>query len=107
MTKPGITGNGGEEVPGGVVPPYDGRKESMDESTTGSMQDGVRVGGATAAVEDDEFKAPKPADTPGGATTTPADEQPAMDAPDDAPSNEGDDTGTHTPGVPKGEKGGA
>jgi len=99
---------GGDQEPGGVVPPYDGRTESMDASTTGSMQDGVRVGGATGAVEDDEFKAPLPADTPGGRTVTPADEQPAELTPDGAAPDEGsDETGTHIPGAPKGHKGGA
>ena len=107
MTTPGIVGTGGEEEPGGAVPPYEGRTESMEESTTGSVQDGVRVGGATGPALDDEFKAPMPADTPGGRTASPADEQPAAETPEGAADEGSDDTPSHVMGAPKGEKGGA
>jgi hypothetical protein len=43
------------------------------------------VGGATGPVESSARKAPEPADTPGGATASPADEQPAENTPDDEP----------------------
>ena len=40
------------------------------------------MGGATGPVEDDEMKAADPADTPGGATGSPSDEQPASEMPE-------------------------
>jgi hypothetical protein len=99
---------GGDQEPGGVVPPYEGRKESMDsDQELGTMRDGVRVGGATGAVEDDEFKAPEPADTPGGRTASPGDTQLAEDMPDGTSAEQGTDITAHEPGTPTGEKGGA
>jgi len=99
---------GGEQEPGGLVPPYDGRKESMDpESSADTVRDGVRVGGATGAVEDAEPKAPDPADTPGGRTASPGDNQPAAEMPDGTSAEQGTDITAHEPGVPTGEKGGA
>src|SRR5581483_4173907 len=43
---------------------------------------GANVGGATGPVEDAEYKSPAPDSTPGGATASPADEQPASEAPE-------------------------
>ena len=98
----------GEQEPGGVVPPYEGRKESAEpDQEGGTTRGGVKVGGATGPVSDDEFKAPDPSDTPGGRTASPADEQPAASMPDGTSEEQGVDTPTHTPGVPRGEKGGA
>ena len=42
----------------------------------------MKVGGATGPVEDDEYKAPDPAETPGGNTGSPSDEQPASQMPE-------------------------
>lgn len=99
---------GGEQEPGGVVPPYDGRKDKAEpDQEGGSHRDGVRVGGATGPVEDDRAKAPDPSDTPGGRTTTPADEQPAAQMPDGPSAEDGVDISAHIPGVPKGERSGA
>ncbi len=61
---------------GAAVPPYEGRKESAS-SDDETYKDGARTGGAGAPTTDSDMKAPEPADTPGGATTSPADEQPA------------------------------
>jgi len=63
---------------------------------------GANVGGATGPVEDAEYKSPAPDSTPGGATASPADEQPASEAPetdrdDDAPGP------SHVPGTRRGE----
>jgi hypothetical protein len=97
----------GEQQPGGTVPPYEGRKtEAEPDQEGGTYREGARVGGATGPVDDDEFKAPSPSDTPGGRTTTPADEQPAADMPDGASAEQGDDRTSHIAGVPKGEDGG-
>lgn len=98
----------GEQEPGGLVPPYDGRKKSAEpDQEGGSMRDGVRVGGATGPVVDDEPKAADPSDTPGGRTSSPADEQPADDLPDGTSTEQGTDAPSHVAGTPKGERGGA
>lgn len=98
----------GEQKPGGLVPPYDGRTTSAEPDQEGdSYRDGVRVGGATGPVVDDDAKAPDPEDTPGGRTTSPADEQPADDMPGRPSTDDGVDTTAHIPGVPKGEDGGS
>ena len=98
----------GEQEPGGVVPPYEGRKESAEpDQEGGTHRDGARVGGATGPVDDDGYKAPSPSDTPGGRTASPADEQPAADMPDGESAEQGTETGSHFEGTPKGERGGA
>ncbi len=99
---------GGEQEPGGVVPPYDGRKEGAEpDQEGGTYRDGARVGGATGPVADDQPKADDPAATPGGRTASPGDEQPAADMPDGTSAEQGTDLGSHVPGVPKGERSGA
>ncbi|HVM26517.1 MAG TPA: hypothetical protein VM433_02470 [Mycobacteriales bacterium] len=98
----------GEQEPGGVVPPYEDRKDTAEpDQEGGSVRDGARVGGATGPISDDEFKAPSPSDTAGGRTASPADEQPAADMPDGPSAESGEDRTAHTPGTPKGERGGA
>jgi len=99
---------GGEQQPGGVVPPYEGRKQSAEpDQEGGTHRDGARVGGATGPVDDDDAKAPHPSDTPGGRTTSPADEQPASQMPDGQSTEQGVDSPSHVAGTPKGERGGA
>ena len=91
------------DTEGKTVPPYEGRRESADVgSQDESTRDGAKVGGATGPVEDDEIKSPDPANTPGGATGSPSDEQPAGDMPEtDTDDNE---TGpAHTPGTGRAE----
>jgi hypothetical protein len=87
---------------GRAVPPYDGRRTSADVGGPDeTRRDGANVGGATGPVEDDEFTSPNPRQTPGGATATPADEQPAAAAP-----GTGSDDGTgpaHQAGTPRAE----
>ncbi len=99
----------GEQEPGGLLPPYEGRTDSanVDESGSSTYRDGVRVGGATGPVTDDEYKADSPSDTPGGRTASPGDEQPAADMPDGPSVEDGVDITSHIPGVPKGEDGGS
>lgn len=99
----------GEQEPGGLVPPYEGRKDTAEpQQEGGTYRDGARVGGATGPVDDDEFEAASPSDTPGGGrTVSPSDEQPAAEMPDGRSAEQGDDSTAHTPGVPKGERGGA
>ncbi len=66
-----------------TLPPYEGRRETADVDGQEELtKDGARVGGATGPVEDDQMKAADPSDTERGATGSPADEQPASDAPE-------------------------
>jgi hypothetical protein len=98
----------GEQEPGGLVPPYEGRKSSAEpDQEGGTHRDGARVGGATGPVSDEEPKADSPSDTAGGRTTSPSDEQPAADMPDGTSSEQGDATGSHHEGTSKGERGGS
>lgn len=98
---------GGEQEPGGLVPPYEGRTTAADgRHGKGTYREAARVGGATGPVEDDQFKAPSPSDTPGGRTASPGDEQPAADMPDGTSAEDGVDAPAHTPGTPRGEHGG-
>lgn len=97
--------NGPEDVDtrGKTLPPYEGRRESADvDGQEESTKGGAKVGGATGPVEDDEMKAPEPADTPRGATASPSDEQPASDMPE---TDLDDDTvgPAHEPGTGRAE----
>ncbi len=81
MSDPGSPD--GIDTEGRTLPPYEGRRESADvDPQEESTKDGAKTAGATGPVQDDEQKAPDPGDTPGGATTTPADEQPAEEMPE-------------------------
>lgn len=98
---------GGEQQPGGPVPPYEDRKASAEpDQEGGTHREGARVGGATGPVDDDQFKAPSPSDTPGGRTGSPQDEQPAALMPDGSSAEDGVELGSHVPGTPRGEQGG-
>ena len=68
------------DTEGKTLPPYDGRQEAADvDSQDKSTKDDAKTGGATGPVEDDESKSPDPAQTEGGGTASPADEQPASE----------------------------
>jgi hypothetical protein len=87
-----------------AVPPYDGRKTEADSDAdpgSGEAQ-GARTGGATAPTTDSDYKSPPPGETSGGATASPADEQPASRG---SESDTGDDRvgPTHTGGVHRAE----
>ena len=61
-----------------TVPPYDDRRKTADvDGPEKSTKQGARTAGATGPVEDEDMKGQDPAGTPGGATGSPADEQPA------------------------------
>lgn len=79
-----MTSSFNEEVDtaGKAVPPYEGRRETADvDEQEESTRDGAKVGGATGPVEDDQMKAPVPAETERGAAASPADEQPGEESP--------------------------
>ena len=90
------------EDTGSAVPPYEGRKESAssDDETT---KDGARTGGAAAPTTGTGMKSPEPADTAGGATTSPADEKPAEEMPETEPDEGGTTGPAHTPGTDRAE----
>ncbi len=77
-----------------AVPPYEGRRESADVDTdgaggdAGTTRDGADIGGAERPRQSSETTAPDPQETERGATASPADEQPAADAPQDEPDPE-------------------
>ncbi|MFE5288745.1 hypothetical protein ACFRAQ_27575 [Nocardia sp. NPDC056611] len=88
-----------------AVPPYEGRQTSAEgriTSTSAGEGTGANTGGAAHPVIDPKLKAPEPDDTPGGATTTPADEQPASQAAESEASDEGVE-GDHYNGVRRAE----
>ena len=86
-----------------AVPPYEGRTKSTEDATRPGSDDPRTVGGGAGPVEHDEMKAPSPESTPGGATASPADEQPASEASETAESDPG--TGpAHYAGTPRGEE---
>lgn len=94
---------GGKQEPGGLVPPYDGRKESAEpDQEGGTRRGGVRVGGATGPVDDAEMKAPSPSDTPGGRTASPGGEPPKTEDDADYPGDPGVGP-AHVTGAPKAE----
>lgn len=91
----------GVDTAGRAVPPYEGRRESADLDQD-AVRDSARVGGATGPVEDADFAAPDPEDTPRGATASPADEQPASGTPET--DLDDDRVGpAHEPGTPRAE----
>lgn len=91
------------DTEGRAVPPYDGRRQTADvDGPDKSTKDGAKTAGATGPVEDDEMKQPEPQDTPGGATGSPAEEQPASQAGGDAP-DEGATGPSHVEGTIRGE----
>jgi hypothetical protein len=65
------------------MPPYEGRKESGEVKAASSQSTGdANTGGASGPVADADYKSASPADTPGGSVKSPADEQPAAQAPE-------------------------
>ncbi len=73
-----------------AIPPYEGRRTSADVSGEEEMRkEGANVAGATGPVESDEMKAPDPQDTERGRHASPAVEEPASEAGDEEPADEG------------------
>lgn len=95
---------GGEQQPGGAVPPYDGRREKADVDQADSPE-GADLEGATGPANTSGMSSAKPDDTPGGRTTSPADEQPASEMKEGG-SPEATTGPAHVKGTPKGEGGG-
>lgn len=87
-----------------AIPPYEGRQTSAERIASSSAGEGTgaNTAGAVHPVSDSKFKAPDPDDTPGGATASPADEQPASQAPETEAADEGVEGG-HQSGVRRAE----
>jgi len=99
----GGTGELPPQDTGSAIPPYEGRKEAGEVTAPSSQRTGdANTGGATGPVADSDYKSASPADTPGGAAKSPADEQPAAQAPE---SDLNDDRvgPAHVPGTGRGE----
>jgi hypothetical protein len=89
----------GRTEPGGVVPPYEGRREKADSDEESGRDD---RGPSSSNVE---MTSPKSKDTPGAGTASPADEQPAKDAPETRDDDPGVGPG-HVKGTPAADDGG-
>jgi hypothetical protein len=84
---------GGEQQPGGPVPPYEGRRESADIDEGGSYRDGANVGGATGPRTTEQ-----PPDEQSGRTGAPADAPASETEKADYPADPGVGP-AHQPGV--------
>lgn len=80
---------------GSAIPPYEGRQESAKPTDEG-------VEGGVKPVESSSYKSPAPGETEGGATASPADEQPAAQQPESDRDYEAPGP-AHTAGTRRGE----
>lgn len=86
-----------------AVPPYEGRQRTAKPEGQQTEDQGARTGGAVKPATGNDYKSAPPGDTAGGATTSPAEEQPASQASESG--REDDRTGpSHVPGVGKAER---
>ena len=83
-----------------VIPPYEGRQTSAKD--VGHAED-PGTGGASSPEKDSEYRSPKPQDTPGGATASPADEQPASQGSETESHDEGVEAPAQVGGTRRGE----
>ncbi|MDJ0347043.1 hypothetical protein QMK19_38370 [Streptomyces sp. H10-C2] len=83
------------DTEGKAVPPYEGRRTSAHvKGNAEPTKGGVKTGGASGPVEDDDMKAPEPSRTRGGATGSPADEKAAGGSRRSPSGDAADDDGT-------------
>lgn len=103
MSTDSFVGGDDPDTEGRTLPPYEGRREADDpDPQSESTKDGAKTAGATGLVEDPEMKAPDPADTPRGATASPADEHPASEMSESEASDPGVGP-AHVPGTSRAE----
>jgi hypothetical protein len=86
-----------------AVPPYEGRQTTAKPEDQ-DQGDEARTAGATHPVSDSDYKAPAPGQTAGGATASPADEQPASQMSEAEGEGDRVDAPAHTPGTGRGEQ---
>ncbi|KUI42407.1 hypothetical protein AU197_15020 [Mycobacterium sp. IS-1590] len=98
--QPGFTNEPPKDVEP-EIPPYEGRQQSAKPEGSGD-DGGERTAGAVKPATDAASKAPPPSETMGGATASPADEQPASQMPE---SDRDDDRvgPSHTTGAGRAE----
>ena len=99
----GGTGQLPPQDTGSAIPPYEGRAKGATNEPSSSRGDGgANVGGARGPVSDSDYKSEARAATTGGATKSPADEQPASQT---SESDRDDDRvgPGHIPGTGRGE----
>ncbi|OBB98738.1 hypothetical protein A5782_23630 [Mycobacterium sp. 852002-40037_SCH5390672] len=91
----GGTGESPPQDTGSAIPPYEGRQRTAAADAEGT-------GGATGPVTNPDYKSESPSSTPGGASQSPADEQPAAEMPE---SDRDDDRvgPAHVAGTRRGE----
>ena len=93
----GGTGNLTPQATAPAVPPYEGRQTEAKPVGDDRAEGGVKP------VESPSYKAPAPESTPGGATASPGDEQPAANQPETDLDDDRVGPG-HTPGTSEGER---
>jgi hypothetical protein len=86
-----------------AVPPYEGRKEAADVGDDSTEAAGARTGGATRPTTDPDYKSPPPGETAGGATASPAQEEPASQMPETDRDPDAVDAPAHTSGTGRAE----
>lgn len=92
------------DTEGKTVPPYDGRQESADiDGPEEGTNDRAETGGATGPVQGDEVVSPDSDDTEGGATASPADEQPGAEQPETDLDPDVTTGASHEPGTGRAE----
>jgi hypothetical protein len=105
--KPEATASAKTEVPPSdtkpEVPPYEGRQTTAKPEGKEAQSEGARTGGAVKPVSDSDYKAPSPQETPGGATASPAEEQPASQMQESEREDDRVDSPAHTPGTGQAE----
>jgi hypothetical protein len=99
-TVDGGTGNTPPQDTGAAIPPYEGRQTGAKDV---GVADDPSTGGATMPEEDPEYRSPKPQTTPGGATASPADEQPASEGSESQSADKGVEAPAHVAGTRRGE----
>jgi hypothetical protein len=86
-----------------AVPPYEGRQTTAKPAGEQTESQGARTGGAVKPTPDPSYASSSPHETPGGATASPADQQPASQAPETDRDDDMVGPG-HVPGTGKGER---
>lgn len=96
----GGTGTIPPQDTGAAIPPYEGRQTSAKDI---GAADDPSTAGAVTPEEDSEYRSPKPQDTPGGATESPTDEQPASQGSETQSGDEGVEAPAQVTGTRRGE----
>jgi hypothetical protein len=96
----GGTGTIPPQDTGAAIPPYEGRQTSAKDI---GAADDPSTGGASRPEEDSEYRSPKRQDTSGGATASPADEQPASQGSETQSDEQGVEAPAQVTGTRRGE----